>query len=195
MGFGKRYKQLWRLLMPSGVYIRKPSKLRDEAIAKNFAKGHTKESREKALQSIQQTWTEEKREATSIRTQAIMRTPKVREKHLEALKNNPCNFRGGNGQPLTEVVKMAQELLAPLGFIRECPVSTKGIITNFPVPGTYRVDFGHPGRKIAIELDGVSHLSSLERKRDIKKTAILHMVKWKVIRIKHGKEVNQSQLS
>jgi len=181
--------------MPSGVYVRKPSKARDEAIARNFAKGHSPEARAKALESIKENaadpvW----QQWVSDKTKEAMHRPDVRKKHLAALKNNPVNFKGGNGQELTEVVKRALALLEPFGFVREYPVKTKGHSTKHKPPDSYKADFGHAEKKIAIELDGTSHTFS-SREDDKKKTEVLEALGWKVIRIKHKKEVNQSLLS
>jgi hypothetical protein len=38
--------------MPSGIYVRKPSKARDEAVARNFAKGRTPEAAEKRRKTL-----------------------------------------------------------------------------------------------------------------------------------------------
>lgn len=181
--------------MPRGVYVRKPSIARDEATARNFAKGHTPEVRAKALESIKENAADPAwQQWVSDKTKEAMHRPDVREKHLAALKNNPVNFKGGNGQELTEVVKMALTILEPLGFVREYPVKTKGHNTQHKTPTSYKTDFGHVDKKIAIELDGTSHTFS-SKQDDKKKTEVLEALGWKVIRIKHKKEVNQSHLS
>jgi hypothetical protein len=183
--------------MPTGIYIRKPSKKRDEATAKNFAKGRTPEAREKANITLRDiVWTEEKRKETSEKTKEIMHRPDVREKHLKALENAPVNFKGGNGQELTEVVKKVLELLTPLGFDREVGISTKGQTSSYQnVPFSYKTDFGHRSKKIALELDGVCHSPFIQKEIDKKKTEVLESLGWTVVRIKHRKEVLWPNLS
>jgi hypothetical protein len=182
--------------MPSGVYVRKPSQKRDEAIARNFAKGRAPEVRAAVNETLRRvTWTDEKRKEVSERTKEIMHRPDVREKHLRALEGRPVNFRGGNGQPLLEVVRVAAQILEPKGFIRECPIKTKYQKTQHKVPSCYKVDFGHPGRKLAIELDGTTHSPMKQKELDKKKMEVLESLGWTVVRIKHWKEVQPSLLS
>ena len=72
--------------MPRGIYVRKPSALRDKVINENFAKGRTKEARAKAVASIIKVWTEEKRKECSIRTKRAMHRPDVRDRHVASVR-------------------------------------------------------------------------------------------------------------
>jgi hypothetical protein len=132
---------------------------------------------------------EEWRLMISERTKEAMHRPSVRRKHLKGLKRalekyGP-NFRGGNGQPITPTVSHYAELLEPLGYVREFPVKTRGHGTDHRVPTCYKVDFGHPERKVAVELDGTLHRNVHQQKKDRKKDEILTALGWQIIRLGH----------
>ena len=175
--------------MPKGVYKKSPEHI---AKLKKYLKlGHTPEAREKARKKmIQKAKDPEWIKKVSEGTRKAMHDPKIRQKHLKALAKNlqkyGVGYKGGNGQPKTEIVKQFCSLLEPQGFICEHPVKTAGHGTGLNTPTVYKTDFGHPIKKIAIELDGPSHRSLKARARDEKKDTVLRSLGWEVIRIKHA---------
>lgn len=123
-------------------------------------------------------------------TRARMRDPEVRARHLAGLaKRKGTNFKGGNGQPLTDQVRQAAAILEPLGFKREVAIRTAGHGTGLRCPRSYKADFAHQTRLIVVELDGASHHGRAKQLEDLRKTTVLTALGWRVIRIKHGKEV------
>jgi hypothetical protein len=110
------------------------------------------------------------------------------------IKNNGPNFKGGNGQAPTEIVMEASRILSPKGYLREFVIRTAGHGTTHNPPENYKADFANPKLKRVIELDGVSHKRTTSTK-DQKKTEVLQALGWKVVRIRHGKEVTPSHLA
>jgi hypothetical protein len=90
--------------------------------------------------------------------------------------------RGGNGK-ISECEKMMREIL-PSEWIMQCAIPTKmGRTSGYPT--CYKVDFGIPQKKIALEVDGNSHRS---RKRlDEKKDTFLQSLGWTVLRISNNR--------
>lgn len=175
--------------MPTGVYIRTPEML---ARAKaNLAKGRSPEVRKKAVESIKKAWTDEKREAVSIKNKKRMHDPDVRKKHLAGLArsvkvSSGANFKGGNGQTPVEIVTALDRYLKPAGWIREYVVRTRGHTSEeLAVPPGYKLDFGHPDLMVGIEVDGQSHRPFARRKKDEKKRLVLESLGWRIVRVKH----------
>ena len=177
--------------MPSGVYPRTKNQLK--AAKANLLKGRMPEARKKATKKLKEiAQNPEWRKKVSKSTKEAMNTPRIRTKHLAGLKKARekygVNFRGGNGQELTEIVKLADSLFSQCGFIREYPIPTKPVRNIFKnAASAYKADFANPEQKIVIELDGVSHLSMDQKKKDKKKTTILKALGWTVIRLCHYK--------
>jgi len=174
--------------MPTGIYHR--SEEYKKSMRENLAKGHLPEAREKANSKMRELGKDEEwRNKVSQSTIRAMHDPEIRERHLrglhKAIELHGINFKGGNGQPVTEIVKQYNEALSPLGYIREYPIPTKDHGTNEKPPTSYKVDFGNPDTMIAIELDGQSHFPLLRQAQDKKKTKVLEALGWTVIRIKH----------
>jgi very-short-patch-repair endonuclease len=70
------------------------------------------------------------------------------------------------------------------GWIPELPIKT-GVPKELKTyPTCYKVDIGHPVKKIAIELDGNSHTGK-RKALDMKKDALLTSLGWKVFRVKN----------
>ena len=184
--------------MPGGVYPRRPAQLR--AAKAYLAKGHTPEARARAAVSIRRiAQTPEWRHRVSEATQAAMRRPVVRRRHLKGLaarlKASGPNWRGGNGQPPTPQAAMAAALLKPIGFVPEYPIRTRGHGTSHRPPRHYKADFANPATKTVVELDGPSHRPKQKRLADQRKTEILIALGWQGIRVAHGKEVMPSHLA
>lgn len=172
--------------MPTGCYVRSKETLKK--MKRNLQKGRSKGARAKATITLRAIWKDpSRRNEVSERNQKLMRSPKIRAKHLRALKqsNAELKFKGGNGQDQTSVIKKWSLILSLAGFISECVVKTKNQETGLKCPPSYKIDFGRRKDKIAIELDGSSHKSFKQLKRDEKKNMILESLGWTVFRIKH----------
>jgi len=175
--------------MPTGVYQRTPETMKK--VRKSLALGRTKEARIKAVAAIKKTWEEDpaKREEVSRKTREKMHEPVTREKHLKGLakarKKHGVTISGGNGRIPAPMVALLESVLVPAGFVREHPALTKGHGTGLSCPPSYKIDFAHPKRKIAIEIDGPAHRPLDQRIKDEKKTTILLALGWKLFRMKH----------
>lgn len=174
--------------MPRGVYPRTKNQLR--AAVANLAKGREKEAREKANKKLKENaknpaW----RFKVSQATKKAMWRSEVRARHLaglqKAFERYGVNFKGGNGQEPVETVKRLSIILEPQGFIREYTIPTRFGHNTPGIPNNYKVDFGNPETKIAIEVDGPSHHGRGQQELDKKKTKILELLGWKVLRYKH----------
>jgi hypothetical protein len=115
-------------------------------------------------------------------TRTAMRDPEVRKRHLKGLSTVNCaaSFKGGNCREPVEFVNILSSLIEPLGYIREFCIGVKGNIRN------YKVDFGLPENKIAIECDGPSHRKFKQRELDRKKDQVLKALGWRVICVHHS---------
>jgi hypothetical protein len=174
--------------MPTSVYVRTPAMMKK--IRKNFKKGHSPKARRKAIKSIKKVWEDpEKRKAVSDYNRKAMWRPEVRKKHMKGLKKafreNGSNFKGGNGQTPVGIVLSKIDAMAEIGFIHEYVVRTKGHNTKYNPPPHYKVDFGNPDLKEAIEFDGPCHRPFAKQKKDRKKTKVLKALGWKIYRVKH----------
>ena len=81
--------------------------------------------------------------------------------------------RGGNGQLTPQQIALANAL----GWEMEVAIPTKN--PSWPV---LIVDIGHQGLKIAVEVDGGSHLTKKQKNRDRKKAEMLTQQGWLLIR-------------
>ena len=175
--------------MPSGVYIR--TKKLTEKQLEGLAKGRTPKVRKKVAKILKENAKDPKwREKVSEATKKSMHDPEIRKRHLKGLekarKKYGNNFKGGNGQPMTPIVELANNLLSQCGYIREYPIRTKTVRNIFKnVATAYKADFANPDQMIVIELDGASHLSMKQKKTDEKKDEILKALGWIVIRLSH----------
>jgi hypothetical protein len=175
--------------MPRGVYPRTAAQI--EAAKANFAKGRTPEARAKANAKIRVLCkTPEFSANVSKGTRAAMHRTDIRSRHLSGLvdarERFGLNFRGGNGQSPTPIVELFNSTFAPLGFIREFVVPTKGHTTDHKPPSGYKIDFAHPLSKIAVELDGPCHRPLKRREQDKRKTEVLSSLGWTVFRVPHS---------
>lgn len=121
-------------------------------------------------------WRESVRRGT---VQNFVNNPKARARHRRGLRNAletrgiPNFFTGGQGQPANELAQFYAGLLCPLGYVAEHRVRR------------YRIDFALVGQKIAIEIDGTAHRSAERRAHDNMRDAILRLLGWRVIRVRH----------
>ena len=103
------------------------------------------------------------------------------EKMREKLKGRTFLSRGGNGK-----ITPQQEILFQMlgeGWIMELPILTENAKMLFKsLPPSYKVDIGNPKLKISIEIDGRTHKQKKWKFLDKRKTKILNMLGWKVLR-------------
>ena len=108
-------------------------------------------------------------------------SPLVRLKLSQTLRRigHKPKIRGGNGRGLTIPQSM---LLGALGngWVAEYPVSLGKRLPNYPT--AYKVDLACVSMKIAIEVDGYSHVALARQIQDAKKEAKLRELGWTVLR-------------
>lgn len=186
MGLGNNKRNL----MPKGVYQHKKLKDRSpsvqETIRRCLKMGTTPEARKRALVAIKVNARDPSfRERMRAIGLAVHANPETRRKFMASHQNMRPHWKGGNGQePVAKVQELAKRLL-PLGFMMEMVVLTRGHGTGLRCPTSYKVDFGHPSRKVAVEVDGPAHRGPLARERDARKTAVLRALGWAVARVRH----------
>lgn len=110
-----------------------------------------------------------------------MSHPEVIEKMSRSKQGRTFLARGGNGQ-LTEPQKRLAERLGLSNFM-EYVIETRPVKNQFPsLPNHYKVDIANPSVKLAIEVDGQSHKTKKWKFLDQRKTGILEVLEWKVLR-------------
>lgn len=116
------------------------------------------------------------------------------QKHKEAMRatlqrigHKPC-VRGGNGTGPTLPQKALADTLG-IGWEMEFVVPTK----NGERPYHYKLDIAHPVAKIAIEVDGASHMSISRHAADLRKDRFLEATGWRVFRFSNEKVLSQFQ--
>jgi len=165
--------------MPTGIYPRTKTQL--EKVKKNLTKGRTKKARKKAVKKLTKNAKDPKwRLKISENTKKAMHDPIIRKKHLDGLtkthKKYGIKFKGGNGQPPTYIIQLADRLLSLCGYKRELAIKTKPVRSKFrnkKLPDCYKIDFGNREEMIAIEFDGPCHHGLQQQKIDKKKTKVL----------------------
>jgi hypothetical protein len=88
--------------------------------------------------------------------------------------------RGGNGRGASRAEQLVLNCL-PKSFIYNYAVALGG--KGHGYPSNYKVDFGDPVKKLALEVDGVSHRQHGREGQDKKKEAKLRELGWSVCRI------------
>jgi hypothetical protein len=101
--------------------------------------------------------------------------------------NSTFLSRGGNGQltkqqlklygAISGMTRMKMELAIPVLM----PLRKMNLIVTSP-PTHYKVDIGIPSLNLAIEVDGNSHKTKKWKFLDKRKTEILELLGWKVLR-------------
>lgn len=102
---------------------------------------------------------------------------------LKAMKHKPL-VQGGNGRPATkEQLDLYNEItLLDDSFEMELIEKTGKLKKTFNAPNHYKIDIGSRIHKIAIEIDGKSHNSLKIKECDTRKTQLLILKGWKVLR-------------
>lgn len=105
--------------------------------------------------------------------------PLVRAKTTSALRGRTFLSRGGNGK-----LTLPQKILAiATGMQMEYAISTSPAKGKFPsLPTSYKVDLAEPQSKLAVEVDGRSHLTKKWKFLDKRKTEVLNYLGWRVVR-------------
>lgn len=110
----------------------------------------------------------------------------VRRKVSNTLKS--MNWKpvkqGGNGRMATVYQLDFYNLLSSFddSFVLEYIESTKGYRKEYKTPYHYKIDIASKHHKIAIEIDGFSHQSLKIKECDNRKTKVLSLKGWKVLR-------------
>ena len=108
-----------------------------------------------------------------------MKNPLTREKMRKSLRGRTFLARGGNGKLTPEQTVLAQALHWPT----EVVIGTASVNHRFKsLPHHYKVDIGNKGLKLAIEVDGKTHLQKKWRFLDRRKTEVLNSLGWSVLR-------------
>ena len=96
-----------------------------------------------------------------------------------ALSGRTFLARGGNGKLTPEQKAVAEALDLPM----EHAIPTHKAQGMFPsLPPCYKVDVACPVSRLAIEIDGKSHLTRKWRFLDARKTSVLCALGWRVLR-------------
>ena len=126
--------------------------------------------------------TNRKHASARMRAHNPMKRPEVRKKVSDSLKRigHRPKIQGGNGKGLTiPQKKLLQEL--GNGWLPEYPIAILKWKT-LNTPKCYKTDIANPNLKIAIEIDGQSHLTLVRKEQDQKKTRVLNGLGWIVLR-------------
>lgn len=114
-----------------------------------------------------------------------MADPKTRERMRQSLTGRTFLARGGNGKLTQQQIAVAA--LFPEGVTEYAigiPAEIRAQVES--PPKCYRVDIGFAAQRLAIEIDGKTHLQALWRFIDKRKTHILSLLGWRVVRFKNA---------
>lgn len=102
-------------------------------------------------------------------------------------------IQGGNGRPPTCQEKSIYQAISEYDstFEIECIVRTGLLRKEFKAPTHYKVDVGSHRHKLAIEIDGASHNSLKVKECDKRKTELLNLKGWTVLRFSNSMIENQ----
>jgi len=117
----------------------------------------------------------------------------IRAKMSEVHKNgNHRHLTGGNGTGGSWAENLLRTVL-PIQFTQEfifkMPYQPMGYPTH------YKIDFADPVNKIAIEVQGHSHITVLGKQRDLKKREFLERFGWKVLYITNAQVASMFGIS
>ncbi|MFQ5891455.1 MAG: endonuclease domain-containing protein [Candidatus Methanofastidiosia archaeon] len=123
------------------------------------------------------------RKEASKRMKKLNANPKFRKKmkkiHRSRRGKTWLGERGGNGFVTDPQLLLSKLLKLPM----EYSIKTTKVKHLFQsLPNCYKVDLAIPKEKIAIEVDGGSHKLKKQRFLDHRKTEVLNLLGWKVIR-------------
>lgn len=124
--------------------------------------------------------------SSRMKTNNPMKDEHVRKKVSNTLKS--MNWKpikqGGNGRMATVFQLELYNLLSSYddSFVIEYIESTKGYRKEYKTPSHYKIDIASKYHKIAIEIDGFSHNALKVKECDNRKTKVLSLKGWKVLR-------------
>jgi hypothetical protein len=111
-----------------------------------------------------------------------MTDPSVLERAVAAKRGKPFPApRGGNGTGMT--IPQAQISAAFPSLVIEFSVGVPASIRLGTGVRRYSLDLALPERKLAIEVDGISHRTKTGRSRDAHKGLILAALGWSLLRV------------
>jgi hypothetical protein len=114
-----------------------------------------------------------------MRTHNPMNNPETVEKMRQSKMGRTFLSRGGNGQ----LTKQQQIIHRATNLPMEYAIITKGQTSSEDsLPYCYKVDLACPEVKLAIEIDGSTHLTKRWKFLDKRKTAVLNSLGWTVLR-------------
>ena len=104
-------------------------------------------------------------------------------KMKETMKGRPFIHRMGNGQYTRHQLALFNALSPNCSeFTLEFPIKTAGANVKDSIPNCYKVDIACPKYRLAIEIDGKSHMTLHGKKSDALKVNVLHQLGWRVLR-------------
>lgn len=92
----------------------------------------------------------------------------------------------GKGKPPTVSETELRRRLEPHGFVAELIIGT-----GSRGPSYYAIDLAHEDRKLAVEIDGSSHLTAARWRSDERKTSFLTSRGWQVLRFREPVDCNR----
>lgn len=116
-----------------------------------------------------------------------MRSEAARTKMSATLKRigHAPKVRGGNGHGPTVPQDTLARALGP-AWEMEHVVKTKGAPAAMRYPPAYKIDIAYPGLKVAVEVDGNSHMLLTRQAQDAKKDTFLSGRGWTVLRFSNA---------
>lgn len=114
----------------------------------------------------------------------------TRKKVSDRLKiiNHKPKIQGGNGRVATINQLLMYNELSKIdnSFVMELIEKTSPYAKDFNAPNHYKIDIASRFYKIAIEIDGSSHKSKKTKECDSRKTKLLNLKGWKVLRLSNS---------
>jgi len=125
-----------------------------------------------------------KKQLARIKALRPMTNPETRKKvsnTLKRIKHKPP-IQGGNGRGPTVPEKKLMLRLKHMNGWRFNVIVPLGVRIKGGYPTHYKIDIGHPKKKIAIEVDGYSHMAIKRQEQDRRKDLKLRDLGWIVLR-------------
>lgn len=128
--------------------------------------------------------------AERMRENNPMKSQETRQKASDTLKrigHKPIVL-GGNGRGATKFQQILFDQLTAIddSFELEVIEKTSEYAKQFRAPNHYKIDIASRKNMIAIEVDGFSHNSNKIKECDERKTVLLNLKGWKVLRLSNS---------
>ena len=152
---------------------------------------YAKEVGLKISKSLKVAYSENPNLSKIISERMKLNNPMFKQENIEKMKEKRGKYtflsRGGNGQLTKQQLLLFSEISGTTYMEMELaiPIFTplKEIKSDIASPPThYKVDIGIPSIKLAIEVDGKTHKTKKWKFLDKRKTEILELLGWKVLR-------------